>query len=644
MSERANERTFIVLNALEHFPPSVRDALISDRGFRSSYDIITEAQITFGDNVGTASVGRSNLFESIRELLKDHSARPLVKSGEAEEWLVQIVERDAGYQLFLSCGERRFLLPDCATLSEDRSERIAGLDRIAAEVNLSNQARKRWREAVAAHALTDDEMALLHTEIKATLIRVAALVRAEMAAGTGQLSILVPTSSHYFDRLVGEYDDSQNIVEYAQRRVREHIRELISWNPYYGFLYSLLLSSHSSISAESLAEQMEEEKLIKAYEWLQSAGDRISQIGAIEIGLSILDKRPILEPFLQRIIEQIREDNPDDDQSQFNLLSSLTMLVDGERSRKRVVPTKPPFWRRLGSIAQASLIQRCVIDSHIDIATFSSWAAGVRVRHFYLQTLSDLRLEPRWLPDYASGSQLKAEFIGRIMNAARRNDPRIQSKVLRETLFGEGPAAITWYLRSLHPYLPGPLEGDLEASGELPAELLKAIEEQFGAEVLHTESFTALVNSSLIFRIGSQQAQLAAKALRTVKHQVRQDTHKGQLFSLLMGLASVAAVTRNGELAAELQFLTRRYRHESSMDIFADKALTIGLIAAAAHRELDDWCRFVGEWVTELAFQSLQGDEMARLHSCVQLLCQIEPELWRTCGRAEAALSSAVGN
>src|SRR5436853_285742 len=545
MSERANERTFIVLNALEHFPPSVRDALISDRGFRSSYDIITEAQITFGDNVGTASVGRSNLFESIRELLKDHSARPLVKSGEAEEWLVQIVERDAGYQLFLSCGERRFLLPDCATLSEDRSE---------------------------------------------------------------------------------------------------HIRELISWNPYYGFLYSLLLSSHSSISAESLAEQMEEEKLIKAYEWLQSAGDRISQIGAIEIGLSILDKRPILEPFLQRIIEQIREDNPDDDQSQFNLLSSLTMLVDGERSRKRVVPTKPPFWRRLGSIAQASLIQRCVIDSHIDIATFSSWAAGVRVRHFYLQTLSDLRLEPRWLPDYASGSQLKAEFIGRIMNAARRNDPRIQSKVLRETLFGEGPAAITWYLRSLHPYLPGPLEGDLEASGELPAELLKAIEEQFGAEVLHTESFTALVNSSLIFRIGSQQAQLAAKALRTVKHQVRQDTHKGQLFSLLMGLASVAAVTRNGELAAELQFLTRRYRHESSMDIFADKALTIGLIAAAAHRELDDWCRFVGEWVTELAFQSLQGDEMARLHSCVQLLWQIEPELGRTFGRDEAALSSAAGN
>ncbi len=64
----------------------------------------------------------------------------------------------------------------------------------------------------------------------------------------------------------------------------------------------------------------------------------------------------------------------------------------------------------------------------------------------------------------------------------------------------------------------------------------------------------------------------------------------------------------------------------------------IGLTAAAAHLDLAGWCKFVGEWVTELAFQPLGCDEMDRLHSHVEQLCHIVPELWHTCGRAEAAL------
>ncbi len=64
------------------------------------------------------------------------------------------------------------------------------------------------------------------------------------------------------------------------------------------------------------------------------------------------------------------------------------------------------------------------------------------------------------------------------------------------------------------------------------------------------------------------------------------------------------------------------------------------MIAAAAFEELLDWNDFVGDWLTELAFQKLQSAESKQLHSHVLKLCHIVPELWVTCGRAEAALKS----
>jgi hypothetical protein len=600
-----------------------------------------DPEISFSE--GASPVQASKLFGLIREVLADPSARPTLKDGAGKEWLLEIVEKDNERQIVLSHGERHLILPDFSALSPDQAARVKSFDREANEVNLSEDATKRWKEVLTSRALTDDEINGLRAEIEETPVRVAAAIASEMRTGRGTMSALVPRSAKYFDRLVGEYRQSENIVDYMQTGAREHIRQLMSWRAYDGFLLSLLLSSHSSISSAVDADQLEERDLIQAYEWLQKEGDRISQIGAIEIGLSILDKRPGIEPYLQAMIEQIRDDNGDDNRGRFHLLSSFIMLIEGELSRTKILIGKPPFWRRLASIAQASLIERCIIKSHIDIARFTKWAAQARIQHFYLQALADLRLEPRWLPDYVSPRQLKAEFIGRIIGTAQQNAVKINTLALRELLLGKGSEGLTSLVKDLTPFLPGPLEGGLESQREPPEEFLRSIEEQLSADVLRLDSFTALVNSSLVFRPSSQQAALAAKALREAKHHLRQTDSKYQLFNVLNGLATVAAVTRSGELAEELRILTRRWRHEPGRGLSAEEAMRIGLVAAAAHSDLTDWCEFFGEWITELAFQSLEPGEMERLHSHVEYLCHCVPELWRTCGRAEAALSVSVG-
>jgi hypothetical protein len=637
-----NERSTLALAMLQLFPPSIRESLISDPDFRSSYGLKVDAKVSFGNS--GISVRKSTLLNGVRKLLAERSLRPTLKDMTGAEWQLQIVQQDNKLLIALAQGERQLILPDFSALSPDDTERLNSFERTAEEVNLPQRAIIKWHAILSSHALSDEEIDVLYTEIEETPIRVAALVRSELERGISNLSSLVPHSERYFERLVGECLQSLSIAEYACAGALDHFRQLMSWRDYNGFLLALLLSSHSFNSSAIEIDQIKEEHLIQAYDWLRSNGDRVSQLGAIEIGLSILDRQPKIEHFIRDMIEQIRDDNAYNAGSRFELLSSLIILVEGELSRTKVLRDKPPFWRRLSSIAQASLIEREIIGLKVDVADFSRWAVQPRGQLFYLQTMSDLRREPRWYPDFVSPHQLRSEFIGRIVGAARLNASKIEKSALHELLLGENPESLQYLVEFPFAYLPGPIEGGLESKTEPPAEILRDIEEKLSADVLHPKSFAVLINSALIFRFDAHQARLAAKALSAVKHQLRQIDNKEQLFTVLSGLATVAAVTRSVELAEELRILTRRFRNEQGCTLSAEESMQIGLIAAAAHSDLTDWCKFVGEWITELSFQSLQHDEMERLHSHIMLKCHIVPELWRTCGRAEAALSAGMAS
>lgn len=631
------ERSTLALSLLNLYPATIRESLILNSSFRKSYGLRADAEICFGDS--TVMFHRSELFKCIREILAESKAQPTLKDTVGEVWRLEIAEKNNERRAVLSKGEQRFFLPDLSAISPDQSERLNGFEREAIEVNLTGPAVNYWREALSAGALADEDLDALNKEFDETPIRVAALNRSEIEAGTSSFSTLVPRSERYFDRLVGECKQSVNIADYANGGGTEHIQQLISWRCHDGFLLSLLLSSHSSNSSLINVDQINNEVLVKTYEWIQNHGDLVSKIGAIEIGLSILDKRPEIESYVKDIIEQILDDNAKDVGGRFSLLSALIVLVEGELSRTKILGEKPPFWRRLAAIAQASLIERCIIGSGVDIARFNEWALLVRGQQFYLQTLCDLRREPRWQPDFVSPNQLKAEFIGRINNAAKLNSSKIQSPALRDLLLVDGPKSIRTHIKFPLPFLPGPLEGGIESQVELPEEILNMMEGRLTEDVLNPESFIVLVNSALIFRIDSHHAQFATKALRTAKHQIKHATDKVLLSFVLRGLAIVAAVTRSVDLAEELRILIRKCRHEPGRDLSAEDALWIGLIAAAANSEVQDWCQFVGEWITNLAFQPLQQGETEILHSHVKQLFHIVPALWTTCGRAEAALN-----
>lgn len=299
--------------------------------------------------------------------------------------------------------------------------------------------------------------------------------------------------------------------------------------------------------------------------------------------------------------------------------------------------TEPPFYRRLASLSQAALIHRELVNFSVDDA-FYQWAIALRVEQFYWQTLTDMRLEPRWNPDLASASQMKADFFGRIFSAAKKNEKNIQESELHSLILGEQPGSLLSHCVLPHSCLPGPLEGGGDRSIALPSELSETIKAQLTSDEVEPLSFVALVNSALIFPVNSDQVELAVKALKLGNYRLSNIQEKSQLLGILNGLATVAAAGRSVVLANELRFLLRRYRRDAQYGFSIEEAMKIVLVASASRENLNEWREFAGNCLTELAFGELEGNEGNILHSHLMCLCHAVPELWVTCSKADAAL------
>jgi len=292
----------------------------------------------------------------------------------------------------------------------------------------------------------------------------------------------------------------------------------------------------------------------------------------------------------------------------------------------------------MAALSQAALIHRQIINSALDDEQFYEWALSNRFEQFYMQSLADMRLAPRWHPDFALPSQMKADFFGRIMMAAKIYEQNIKGRELMDLILGDNSESLQVLSEFPGPYLPGPLEGDKDSLILLPSEINETINMQLGTEKVEPASFIALVNSALIFRVGADHAELAANALKLGSYQLANIENRPQLIAILNGLAAVASVTRSGALADELRILARRYRRDPQYALSIEEEMRICLVAAASRADLYGWRDCTGDWLTELAFGDLAGNDGEALHSHMQCLCHAVPELWVSCGRADAAL------
>ena len=629
----------VVIAALEFMSPSLRNSLLNDKEFEEQWGLPTIASVTLGND--GPSFQRPQLYGAIREAIRLPGREIRISDNNADSWRLTARSKGEAISFTLENNEKHFSLADHSGLAEDRSIREAWFIRVAHEVNLERDETRQWATKIANAPLSDEEFAVLISRLELTPVGNFRNLQAGISQGSVNLATLVQSEPVYYELLVGPLGSATDTINYIGNGAAQKIEGLQEWEPIRGFLFSLLMCSRSTVSEYIQTDKLGLEQLFQTYEWLANRGDPISQIGAVEVALRDIERHRELEPFIERMIEGFIADDPDCDGGFFSLLSAMIVLVASELSRRRILESVPPFYRKQAAIAQASLIIRAIRGVQADTAHIVDWSRKSGFGHiFFLQGLVDLRAEPRWLPDFVSPFQLRAEFIGRVTNAVAQCEGKIHSESLRRLVIEENSriaTSVDWPFRMF----PGPLEGEI--TPELPAipdEALKDVATELEAERLEPNSFAGLVNMSLVFMMPTSHAELAAKALRRVKYSIENADDEHTVFGLIGGLATVAAVTRATDLSEELRVLVRVMRRRKRLNADPDDEMRVAIIAAASHEVVEDWARFFGEWIAELAFEVVEKEAARRFLPKLRRLIQVEPALARHCSAAEAALAS----
>jgi len=625
----------VAAEALRMFPPKVRTAILNTPEFHERFDVGGDAVLTL--NITGAKFLRSTLFEICRRILNGDAAEGEIASKQGEVWNVTAAEP---FGIKLSRANSSVILQEMSCLSPASEVRIAWFVDQAGAYGVMDAHLAEWRGRLTERPLADDEVGSLLDELRFTPPHVFTVIREHLQRGSFGPLDLVPGDIRYFERLTGASDRGSGLQELFATTVAAQVGRLLDGRSDEGVKAVFLLASHSLLADLVDVSAIPRQTVVDSFVWIASHGDRVSQVGAIECGLRILNEYPELEASVAAMTRALVVDDPADRGGRLRLASALVAFVEGEIARRRIVPGRPPFWRRLSSIAHASVIEREVIRRQLNVESIAKWALNSGGSWYYLQTLVDLRREPRWFPDFISPEQLKAEWLGRVAAAAERYRDNVPPGELDALLWGKDGDSVKSRLALPEAWLPGPLEGGMEAVRELPSDLEAQIRASLEAQELTPASFFGLVNAALIVRVDSELSQAAAQGLRRVGYRLRQFGENKDPFPFLNALAKVAAVTRSKELAGEVRVLVRAARHRSSEKLSPEAMSRVALVAAAAVADESAWGSFLGEWLTELAFLEMTLDEAVNLRSQLHMLLHIDPTLWETCGRADAAVGA----
>lgn len=619
------------------FPDTIINRLTADRGFRQRNGLRRVATITF---LGSdAAFSRETVIDAVRHVFKADFEPQKIKDRSGAEWM--IAWDDAADCPVMKRDDVEITLAMLWPVASDDETRRRLMEQTFDQNRAVGADFDSWREYLTKSPLETDDIDALQSDLHSTPEQVALGVRSGLSQGSSSPTDLTPDGSHYYERLVGPLSGSETLSAFAAGPARLHVASLIEWSSEKGLLQALLSGAHSSLIPE-LPDSFNLSILERILTWLAERGDRISQIAAFELGLHHLQAQPSLIDSLVSIAEQIRDDDPEDQNGRLLLLANLFIFVDGSVAHMGYLRNLPPFWRRLATIAQASLIEREFVALGVAPRDSTAWMKSGRGAPFYLQCSIDGRREPRWIPDFATPAQWKNELISRLILAVERAAEAVGGTTLEALIRDTDAGSIRSQLRFPHSFLPGPLEGGLDSLMDAPDEMAQVIRESVEVATTDPNAFNALVNSCLVFRTPAELAQQAAEAIKKAKYRVRDNTGTGQNFPMLSGLALAAASTRSVDLAEEVRILTRVALRRTGSELNPLDSFRIAMVAANAFEDMEAWRKFLGEWLTELAFSDLTKEEALQLHESVQVLCDLEPALWATLSRAEAALGSYV--
>lgn len=624
---------------IRDYAPQLVDDLFQVEEFISFYGLHTSSALKLGTQ--DASVSGPIVFAAIRHALSERVATSTFEDQSGKTWSLEVLNFADGELLMRGQGVS-VPLSGFWTLLPDGPSRLEALNKLFAHSNMPEYVREGWQKVLELGPLTDEELLAFFDDVG----DLDSSSRSSIQRAWQQRNINpesgVPRNRRYFEWRAGTCGSAITVEQYVKESLKPRISTLITRHSIEGFRKSLDFCVHSSISEAIDLSSLTAAGIAKVFADVRDEGTCFAKVGAVEVGLMQLEQYPELADVVGDIVEQICEYNPDAADGDLQSLYTFFLMVEGELCRLKLFPDAPPFYRRLLSFSQAALLASELNQAKFDRNKFGATVMEKSGYLFYLQTLCDLRSEPRWLPDFAAPNQLKNEALGRIWIASQVTSKFIVSNRLKSLLLEAGEGSVRSHLSWLAPFLPGPMEGGLLVKRECPPEINAMIDEALARDPVDYRTFVPIINAASLYQLEQRIPTMVSDALKRTKYYVLSSGADEPFDFLLQGLAQVAATQRDPQLAEDLLILVRNMASQSNSRLEHHKLPMVGLIAAAGYADITGWSDFVGRWFGELAFSQLDKETMQQLYLQIEKLIEIEPVLYLTLSRAKAAALSRV--
>ncbi|HHD7737071.1 TPA: hypothetical protein ACOWQJ_001270 [Providencia rettgeri] len=612
MKKNNTIKQLMVSHAIELFPNSIKQELLSDTELVKKLSVKTDSIIRL--NNGEISFSRENIFNAIRYVFNNNKEIFYVDDIEDNTWQIKFHPNDIP-SFLLRRRDVEFTDDSFWLLHPDVMKRIEIYKNEVINKKISFRDYEFWIDKISSESMCDDDVVdvLINLELSPKYMEL--LLRREFESH--KLLVMVPDDEIYYERLVGRYQDSKNILEYSNNELMKFFEERLIVDVCED---DLLVCFHNSLSKGASKKINDYEKFNEIARIAINTCHPILLISCIEIGM--FNFRNKSHEILRNLFECISSAKTKEN---LYLLCSLMIYTDGELAKLQVFINKPPFYRRLAAFAHASLIAKVIIDEDISYGNIKQWANEQRRLYFLCQTLLDLVNEPRWLPNYLTEEQLENELYGRIAVLCENFSQNETCDYFQSELQ-------TGAKLKLYSFLPGPLEGNLPPP-IIPEDISFLLNQHFKIEP-SLNSYRVLVNSAPFWNIDNKYIEQILSLLENAQHKLEEANDKDSVYQVLVGLAQVSCMTKNEKLASSVMTLSRMYRSYLDVESEPENFLAIGIVAAAAFENKDDWAEYIGKWSTEISYVLIAKENMARVLLMLEKICIMEPYLYHTCSKA----------
>ena len=630
--------------ALQCLSPDIVEVLLKQTDFTRRFGIEVMPSISF-DEIGVA-FKRSEFFDGIRSIYSGSDSID-IEDVSSKEWRLKLEDStnkptSERHILLKQKDGKEVLLTNYQLLSPNLEDRLDYFRKMTNENYFSQRFCDKWEKLINTRPLTDIEFNQYHLEFQNTPNFILDDIHKNIQGGELYPELLVPNSIEYFEQLIGKFDNSETISEFAKNGAKKHIDSLISWQSIEGLKCSLLLSLHSSMSAQITASHLNFSEIREMFESIKDCNNSLLKFGAIQLGLNHLKEHPKLAPIVIDLIEQLKNDEVGTKGSELRLLNVLYILVEGELAKTRCLSIFPPFYRRLASLVHASILQQFLSGPNTNLEKFKDWAFKARGEYYYFQTFSDFRFDPRWSPDFSTELVMKDYMITRILDKFGQNLNSKNVEIppnLRALLSNKNKSGLIGKRTFPYTLFSSPLDGSEFCLNKVPIDVEKQLKSGIKNKKIDqnlTEKFF-----TWIIMLDNQRVQkfVVDFLIQNARFPFEGIKDKEKISHILSDMSIIAAITKSEELSVHVMSICQQYRKLDDIRLHVLSEFQCCLTSSCAFKSDEERRKFVGNWILELSFSKLDDNNVA-LRTVIHNLCHVEPEFWKYCSRAEAALSS----